>query len=320
MVRWPRCRSGAALLAVALTAALAACAGPEATANQTAATHVTARRSAQLGPPPGSRALALASASRLLGSLRLPAGSRRMPPRPVPPGLGQPGLGFGGPGNFLDVHRLYRVPTTVARAVAFLQAHVPPGAVSSGGSGGSSADGVTSTAIAESGREVPAGIDQIHLVETLVAGPGGLSLLRADAQVLWYPPRSAAEYLVAARFRSVRITVTPGICFAAGCGVTGTSVAGGQRVIRPLAAALDWMHATPPLYYPCPGGAANYQLLFAPAVPEQPAVVVESGNCGADPVSVGGRPQPELADTGELRGLVLRLLREYERPVSSPRS
>jgi hypothetical protein len=305
----PGCRSGVALITVVLTAALAACGGPEATAKQTAATRVTSRR-AQLGPLPGSRALAAASAWRLLDSLGLPAGSRRMPVRPVPPGLDQPGVGFFGPGIVVDVYRLYRLPMTVADAIAFLQAHVPAGTVSSGGTGAASGSGVSETAIAVFQRHVPAGIDEIGLVETLVAGPGGSALLRADAQVLWYPPRSAAEYLVAARFRSVRIIVRSVLVMVGGN--TGTAdVTGGQRLIRPLVAVLDSMHATPPPDYPCASGSQYYTLLFAPAVPQQRAVVVESGSCGVDLVSVGGRPQPELSDTGRPGALVDRLLREY---------
>jgi hypothetical protein len=286
------CRSGVALITVALAAALAACGGPQATARQTAATPVTSRQ-AQLGPLPGSRVLAVASAWRLLDSLGLPAGSRRMPVWPVPPGLGQPGVGFFGPGIVVDVYRLYRLPITVADAIAFLRAHVPAGTVSSGGTGAASGSGVTDTAIAVFQRHVPAGIDEIGLAETLVAGPGGSALLR-----------------------SVRIIVRS-VLFMVG-GNTGTAdVTGGQRLIRPLVAVLDSMHATPPPDYPCASGSQYYTLLFAPAVPQQRAVVVESGSCGADLVSVGGRPQPELSDTGRLGALVDRLLREYR---SSPRS
>jgi hypothetical protein len=285
----------ALIAAATLTGLLAGC------ASASSGAMLTTAHAGDLGPVAGSRALAVASAQRLLGLLVLPAGSRRLPARPVPQSLSQPGVSIGGPGNFLDRDRLYRLPMTVAHAIAFLRAHEPRGTVNSGTGGGGTSDGVTITAIAFTKRRVSRGINQIVLVETLTPGAAGSSLLRADAQVVWYPPRSAAEYLIAARLRSVRITLTSSD--------RTDSVQGGQRFIRPLAAVLDSMHATPPLRYPCPTQWLTYKLAFAPAVPAQQAVIVTSESCGADQVSVGGRLQPELFDTGRLTALVTRLHR-----------
>lgn len=298
-----RMRGCATLMAAAaLTGILAGCGSASDSAALAAAHPREPAHLGNQGPVAGSRRLAAASARQLLGLLELPAGSRHLPARPVPRGLDQPGVYAQGPGNFLDVDRLYRLPVTVADALAFLRAHVPPGAVASSASAESGGNGVTSTAIYATQRRVPAGIDEITLVETLVPGPGGSSLLRADAEVVWYPPRSAAEYLIAARFRSVRITMSSGTGAA--------SVTGGQRLIGPLAAVLDSMHATPPLDYPCPL-TRPYELVFAPAVHDQGTVVVQGGNCDADIVSVGGRPQAELFDTGRLSALVTRLLGDH---------
>ncbi len=291
-------RCAALIAAATLSGLMAGCAGAS------DGGVLTAARSRNLGPVAGSRGLAAASARRLLGVLVLPAESQQLPARPAPRGLEQPGVYFGGPGDFFDEDRFYRLPMTVAAAIAFLRAHMPRGTVGSGTSGTANSGGVTITAIAITQRHVPAGIDEINLVETLAPRPGGSSLLRADAQVVWYPPRSAAEYLIAVRFRSVRITVT---------GSTGTTatLTGGKQLIRPLAAVLDSMHATPPLLFPCPLGRSSYKLAFAPAVRAQRAVVVHNGPCNADTLSVGGRAQPELFDTGRLSALVTRLLREH---------
>lgn len=293
-------RRCAALLAAATVAALlAGCGTTVAPATVTAAHHV---RDVDQGPKAGSRALASASARRLLDSLVLPAGSRDIPQRPVPAGLEQPGVGAGGPGILLDVYRLYRLRMTVADAIDFLKAHRPAGTADAGFSGGGGGPGLTITAIADVLRHVPAGIDCIYLVETLVPEARGASALRADAQVTWYPPRSAAEYLIASRFRSVSISTT-----SAGA---GASITGGQRFIRPLVAALDLMHATPPLDWPCTSGTYSYRLVFAPAVPGQGTVVVASGNCSVDTVSVEGRAQPDLAETSRLAALVKRLMKD----------
>jgi hypothetical protein len=247
-------------------------------------------------PVAGSRALAMASARRLLGLLVLPAGSHELHVWPGPRELDQPGVSVLGPGNFLDLHRLYRLPMRVSEAIAFLHAHVPRGTVSNSSTGGGSADGVTSTAVLVTQQRLPAGIEQIHLVDTLVPGKGSSSVLRADAQVVWYPPRSSAEYLVAARFRSVRITATGG--YGAG------SISGGQRMIVPLVAVLDSMHATTTLVHTCPSPIGSYQLAFAPGVRGQLPVTIQGGDCNGDPVSVGGHPQPMLFDTGTLTALV----------------
>ncbi len=284
----------ALLAAVAVAASVTACGGPTAIGTLTVAHHPR-----ELGPVAGSRALAQANARRLLDSLALPAGSRPLAQRPVPAGLDQPGVSGGGPGILLDVSRLYRLPMTVAEAIGFLESHRPAGTSGADFSGAGTGGGVTTTAIADVQRHVPAGIDVIYLIETLVPEPGGASALRADAEVTWFPPRSAAEFLVAVRFRSVSISLTS----VSG----GARIVGGQRYIRPLVAVLDSMPATPPLDFPCASGIGSFRLTFTPAVPGQGMVVVASGNCNADTVTVGGRAQPDLADMGPLGALVTRL-------------
>ena len=62
----------------------------------------------------------------------------------------------------------------------------------------------------------------------------------------------------------------------------------------------------------------EYKLAFAPAVPAQKSVIVSSGLCGEDQVSVGGRLQTELSDTGGLSALVTRLVHQYAPPPASP--
>jgi hypothetical protein len=288
--------------AAALAGILTACGSAPGKASLT-----TARRTEQSGPVAGSRALAQASARRLLGLLVLPAGSRPFTARKLPQGIDQPGESFGGPGVFLDVDRLYRLPMTMTAALTFLSAHRPRGTVPSNASG-ESADGATvlSKAVAVTQPRVPPGIEGIHLVTTVAPGPGGTSLLRADAQVTWYPPRSRAEHLIAARFRLVRITMSR-------LTGTATSVQGGQRLIRPLVTLINSLQATPPILAPCPSGTADYELVFEPAVPAQAAVTISSGGCGVDSVSVGRRPQPDLVGSAALTGLVSRFFREYSR-------
>jgi hypothetical protein len=293
-----------ALIAVAVLASLSAGCG------STSVTGVpTTTRAGRRGPVAGSHALAGASAERLLRLLVLPAGSARLPAQQVPGTLQQPALSILGPGNLLDQDQLYRLPTTVPRAITFLRAHKPRGTVVNTAASWGNPDAVTITVIAFTEPNAPAGINQINLIETLAPGPDGSSLLRADAQVVWYPPRSAAEYLIATMFRSVRITMTR---MTMSRSDATQNAAGGQRLIRPLAAILDSMHATSALNASCPIPPLSYKLVFAPAVPAQPAIIVTSEYCGKDQVSVGGRGQPELSDTGALSALVARLVRANE--------
>jgi hypothetical protein len=75
-------------------------------------------------PVAGTRAEAEAEARRLLGGLARPAGTRRLPQRPVPGAVSQPGENFG---TGLDVYRLFRVPLSMQAAEQFVWAHLPDG-------------------------------------------------------------------------------------------------------------------------------------------------------------------------------------------------
>jgi hypothetical protein len=57
-------------------------------------------------------------------------------------------------------------------------------------------------------RRVPAGVYEAQLVLTIAPTISGGSLMRADAQVVWFPPRAAAEYIDPARYHVLRIAVT----------------------------------------------------------------------------------------------------------------
>jgi hypothetical protein len=290
-------RKYAALLAAGLLAALSAgCGGAAATsANVTAAHHPR-----ELGTPGGSRASALASARRVLDSLVLPAQARVDRTRPVPAGLAEPGANSGCPGVPLDVHRLYRLPVTANDAVHFLSAHRPRGFAVSSVSGG--------LTIGDSEMRVPAGIDCLFLVETLLPQAGGKSIVRVDVSMNFYPPRPAAEYLVASRFRSV--SISPDNLGG------GASIMGGQRFIRPLVAVLDSMPATPVPEFFCPLAVGPYRLVFSPAVRGQGTVVVAGAACEVASVTIGGRVQLDLNEVDPLEALVNRLLKDNARPAS----
>jgi hypothetical protein len=247
-------------------------------------------------PPSGSRAMATAAARRLLGALILPAGSRQLGQRPLPGALREPGESIGATA-LVDVYRLYRLPGSMAATAAFVQSHFPRGMTAAGNSYGSGPDVVSAQP-----RRMPTGIDALELVYTIASGPHGSSLLRADAQAVWYPPRSAVEYLVASWFRAVRISAA---------GVPGDQVTTrNPGAIARLVSHLNSLHAHPPLVLRCPALTASYQFALIPKG-NQPAVTVTvtTSRCDADAVTVGGRPQPSLWDPGV--GVLYRLAQQY---------
>ena len=97
------------------------------------------------------------------------------------------------------------------------------------------------------------------------APPSAGTLIRADASVSWFPPRSAAEQLNAASSGSVTVTATEVIPQPRTVTRTFTSAA----VIGLLVALVDSLAATP---YPdvatmsCLGVATVYRLDFIPGV------------------------------------------------------
>jgi hypothetical protein len=125
---------------------------------------------------------------------------------------------------------------------------------------------------------------------------GSGSLLRADAQVIWYPSRTAAEYIDPGRYHVLAITVTlydPKLH-------TVHRVVTSQQVIARLAEALDRSQAEPPLDLNCPLEFATYRLALSVSANLRPAVVVSAARwpCGGTGVTVNGQPQPALADGG----------------------
>jgi len=187
---------------LALTAMLAGCG--------TAASRPAAQPA---GPPAtrapvGSRAAALMLAGQMLSRLVTPAGSQAAHPSPVPQPLSVSSAGGVGPYT-VELHRFVLVREPAAAVRSFLLAHVPAGM---GWAGDGLAPGTTNTVtvlwVAYRPRSLAAGLANAELGTAAMPSAGGDTLLRADASVSWFPPRSAAEQLTAASFPSVTVTAT----------------------------------------------------------------------------------------------------------------
>ncbi len=245
-------------------------------------------------PPGGSPAEARAVGRRVLGALILPPGSHRIPPRSQPPRSEM----IGGR-DVIDVSRFYWLPLSENAAFTFLQHHVPAGTEVSGtGSGGSF------MAVQYSLKAPPPGLEKFNmLLATLAVGPNGGTLVRADAEVIWYPRRSAAEYLPPAGYRSVTVMAA----FTGRLGLAQpriTRVFTSQAVIARLARLLDGMHATAARIGNCPAILPRFRIEFVPrrrgnsrAAP----VLVGPAGCGGEVITADGRPQPILEDIGSMR-------------------
>jgi hypothetical protein len=261
-------------------------------------TRVTSRSSASVPararqhppwPPGGSRALARTVARRLLARLVLPAGAHPAGRRGAPPRAEVIGSM-----SLLDLHRFVALPMPLSAAVAYFRGHPPAGMEASGTGTTSDRGRVTEQDVSFSLRRPRVGItSETELLVSLAMSRSGGTAMRADAEVIWYPPRSAAEYLRAGSIRSARISASFLNPRPRHFGKVATS----GRVIARIAALLDGMRATDNSVMYCPMIDASYQVTFT-ARAGRHRVVVDATGCARDIVSVNGKDQPPLFDPG----------------------
>jgi hypothetical protein len=164
---------------------------------------------------------------------------------------------------------------------------------------------------------LPAGVSGANLSMAVAPVGNGVSQLRADAEVIWYPPRSAAEHIPAG-MHAVTITATT---FLPGRGtVTKTFTSPG--VVARLVAMLNGAHASDLGIVPCPLGWATYRLAFATSPRAAPYLVATDPGCPGIQVSVAGRAQPSLQVPPALQTTLAALMHIHGaggvRPLPSP--
>jgi len=257
------------------------------------------------GSHSGSHAEALALARRLLSRLVLPPGAKPARVSPLPQPLRHPVSSIAAAGS-VDAHRLFTLQQPMSAVHRFLLAHVPAGMRLYVNGQGSGPAGVTMQDVSYAPRSVPVGVYQAELVTVVVPGPGGTALLRADAQVIWFPPRSTAEHLGLASFRTVTISarvLNPRLH-------TVTRVITSPAVIVRLASLLNGLPAAPDLSMSCPAAAATYRVAFAAGADRAPEAIVTADGCLTDQITVNGKAQPALWDRSEkLAAAARKLLR-----------
>jgi hypothetical protein len=280
---------------------LAGCAGPVSQlVGASRPVPVTAASQPRI-PPPGSRAEALALASRMLTELVVPPGAQPVRPSPVPRPLNVSSAGGFSPYS-VDRYRFFLVREPVPTVHSFLLAHVPGGMRLFGaGLAAGTTNQITVQWVAYSPRSLPAGIADAILGTAAMPSAHGL-LIRVDAGVTWSPPRTPAERLTTASFGSVAVAESTQLPRQR----TVTRVFTSRAVIGRLVALINAMPVSPDQDtrgMSCPAVATAYRLTFTPGV------VVLAGGCGGDSVIVNGKEQPRLLDLqGTLPDAVSRLL------------
>ncbi len=248
------------------------------------------------GPPGGSPGLARRLDRSMLGRLALPPGARPTGRRSL-----QAADSIGSV-NAVVVTRFYWTPMSELAANAFFLARQPTGMVRTGygtGSGPSTRDFVQSVSYVV--RTVPAGIEsQNQLLVTFRADPHGGTVIRADATAIWYPWRTAAEYLRPSAYRSVTVTATFPNTANQNKSITRRRTFTSRAAIARLAAVLNGLHAAAGYLPLCPAFLPQYRLTFTP-VPGRPPMVVTPDGCTGDQPAVAGRKQPVLSDPSSMK-------------------
>ncbi len=262
------------------------------------------------GPPGGSRAVARAFGWRMLARFRLPAGARRAGR--------QAWIGVGpadrpGPADVTSVSAFYQVPVPLAALDRYLLGYAPTGMTRYGAAAGPVVTGVFDQ-VSYALQRTPAWVEpRTRLLAIAVRGRHGGTLLRVDARVAWFTPRTAAEYLRPSAFRAVVVRAVVARAGSAGS-VPGSRYQTLRRTftspaaIRDLAGVLNGLHAQAGRSQRCPASRPEFRLSFVPR--HGPPVVVTPAGCAGEAVTIGGRRQPMLVD-----GSSRTVLRALTRPA-----
>ena len=147
-------------------------------------------------------------------------------------------------------------------------------------------------------RQAPEpGINVVILDLAVQAYSRATTLVGAYAFAAWLPYRTAAEHLDPASFRAVTISADQLVPRPDQVMRTFTSAA----VIAGLAAFLNGRPPAPAAALAgvsCPAPLVSFTLRFTAAGKQAPAVAVSTAGCLVDTITVNGRQQPLLWDTG----------------------
>jgi hypothetical protein len=227
------------------------------------------------------KTLATQLADQLVGEVQLPTGAH---PEPTAPAalLTQPPSTSRSP-NEIDSVRWFTVSGTVDEVVAYAEAHPPKGYIADGtGSGGGPDHYSASTSF--SGNATADYDAPTASVEATMAG--SVVAVRVDAQVIWRPIRTAAEF--------VPQTVAGAIAVRSGAISATVQVTATQ--VPTLARLLDALQTQTPGERHCPPITYTTAITFDVSGP----LVFTLNGCGGVTVTAAGVAQPTLTESDEL--------------------
>ena len=258
------------------------------------------------GPPAGSRAQAATFARDLLARFAVPPGTRAVHLSPLPLLLRDPWAGPAGssaPGS-ADLGQLDTVSLTLPATQAFMLTHEPGGTDMTGTGQENGPDWERDLYIHLGSRSLPRGINDAEAVVLMVPRGAASTLISIYVHVLWFPSRTAAEYLDAADFGAV--TVSAVVYGAKLRHVTRTFRSAAD--IAALAGLLNGLPAAPDATQSCPV-SNTFQISLHPRTADQAQVVVATYGCYAANVTSRGVPQPALLDhNNAVAALAARML------------
>jgi hypothetical protein len=225
-------------------------------------------------------------AEELVAGVQLPAGAVASSTAPTQ-ALAQP-QNSPGSKNLIDVVRFYTVPGTIEDVLAYVKAHPATGTYADGTSSNSDGDVVTSqgvmfSRIATHDYAAPA-------LWVLASKFGRGVAVRIDAQIVWRPLRTAAEYVPTDVTTATR---TPSCPLGAAC-VDPLAVVDGNAA-RELADYFNSLDTQPPGdNYGCHETASPAIITFD--VPSGP-LTFDVPTCGGVTVTANGVAQPTLDTT-----------------------
>lgn len=303
-----------AAVPVALAALLAAGCGtarpPSAAPGHGLGAGGTSQPAAASGPVTITRAQAGRLARTLLARAVVPRGAHLLAGQAPAAVSRSPDWAAGSPS--FGLHRIWTVSAPPSSVYSLVSKHVPTGLRWAGSGQSSAPTGVTQQFVSYSPGRLPAGVSQAILSMT-VAPSGAMTLLRADVQVIWYPPRSPAEHIPAG-LHVVTVTawiLGPGKPRTVSRTFTSAALAGR------LAAMLNEAHAWVGVFVGCPLLVATYKVAFAASRTARPYLVAAGDDCGSVSITVSGRQQPALRTPDGFGQVLMRLT---GRPADLPRS
>ena len=236
-----------------------------------------------------------AAMQALLAQVPLPPGSQVAVTAPVPMLTAPPAVWAST--NVVDVSGWWTTPGTLDDVLTYLKAHPPVGTTGVGtASGDQSGDGEMVSFDTPSTGDYA---DSRLLI--VVSTDAGRVAIRADAQAIWRPTRTAGETLDAATLTAGSVKNTG---FGGG-GPSGSSLAFTTAQLRQVVTLLNQLDTAVPINHSCPEIKTTRTLTFDTTAGQ---VQFNPTNCITVTVDAAGAQQPALQDSPALENWLNALL------------